>query len=435
VRDAILAPGPLPTGRSMRRAAVVAALVTGDQNVIERADWDVFRATGVAHLMSISGLHITMFAWVAAALVGWLWRRSAARWDPWPAGTSTAALIGGVLLATGYALFSGWGVPAQRTVLMLATVALLQIDRAALALVAGVAAGLRRGGGVGPVGAAAGRASGSALSRWACCLLPIRSCSRCPWASAGPICSMLREQWVVTLALTPLSCCCLARRRWWGCWPTCWPFPGSRWWSRRWPCWACWAAAVGGRRAGRCGRWRGAAVAGHLALGQLCRWPRPAVGGAAGTVLGGVLLALRWPWHLRLALGLPLLLPVLLWQPAAPGTGAVRAAGGRRRAGQRRHGAHRRHTLVYDAGPRYSLESDAGHRVLVPLLRALGERVDMLVLSHRDSDHTGGAARRAGHAAAGARCCRRSKAGHELQALRPVRCQAGQRWHVGRRRF
>ena len=49
-----------------RLAGVIAALVTGDQNAIERADWDVFRATGVAHLMSISGLHITMFAWLAA---------------------------------------------------------------------------------------------------------------------------------------------------------------------------------------------------------------------------------------------------------------------------------------------------------------------------------------------------------------------------------
>ena len=43
-----------------RLAGVIAALVTGDQSAIDRADWDIFRATGVAHLMSISGLHITM---------------------------------------------------------------------------------------------------------------------------------------------------------------------------------------------------------------------------------------------------------------------------------------------------------------------------------------------------------------------------------------
>ena len=59
-----------------KTAGVIAALVVGDQNAIDRADWDIFRATGVAHLMSISGLHITMFAWLAALLVGALWRRS-----------------------------------------------------------------------------------------------------------------------------------------------------------------------------------------------------------------------------------------------------------------------------------------------------------------------------------------------------------------------
>jgi len=53
-------------------AGIVAALLVGDQAAIERADWDVFRATGVAHLMAISGLHITGLAWCAALVVGWL---------------------------------------------------------------------------------------------------------------------------------------------------------------------------------------------------------------------------------------------------------------------------------------------------------------------------------------------------------------------------
>ncbi|MES2363793.1 MAG: ComEC/Rec2 family competence protein [Pseudomonadota bacterium] len=88
-------------------AGVLAALVVGDQNAIERADWDVFRATGVAHLMSISGLHITMFAWIASLVLGWLWRRSV-RFTPrlclWlPA--SSAGALGGLLLAAAYALF------------------------------------------------------------------------------------------------------------------------------------------------------------------------------------------------------------------------------------------------------------------------------------------------------------------------------------------
>ena len=96
--------------------------------------------------------------------------------------------------------------------------------------------------------------------------------------------------------------------------------------------------------------------------------------GAAG-VLGGLLLALRLPWHARL-LGLPLLLPVLLWQAARPAPGQfelLAADIGQGNAVIVRTAAH---TLVYDSGPRYSPESDAGHRVLVPLLRALDERVD-----------------------------------------------------------
>jgi competence protein ComEC len=109
-------------------AGVLAALVMGDQAAIERSDWDVFRATGVAHLISISGLHITLFAWLASRLLGALWRGSA-RWTPalclaCPA--SSVAAWGGLALAVAYAAFSGWGLPAQRTVWMLAVVVALR---------------------------------------------------------------------------------------------------------------------------------------------------------------------------------------------------------------------------------------------------------------------------------------------------------------------
>nr|MBP8225635.1 ComEC/Rec2 family competence protein [Acidovorax sp.] len=130
VRDAIVSrlAGSAAAGDAgqVRVAGVVAALVTGDQRAIDRADWDVFRATGVAHLMSISGLHITLFAWLAALVVRRLWCRSPRLCLAVPA--PSAALVAGVLLAGAYALFSGWGVPAQRTVLMLATIAALQLS-------------------------------------------------------------------------------------------------------------------------------------------------------------------------------------------------------------------------------------------------------------------------------------------------------------------
>ena len=87
-----------------------------------------------------------------------------------------------------------------------------------------------------------------------------------------------------------------------------------------------------------------------------------------------------------------------------------------------------KHTLVYDAGPRYSIDSDAGHRVLVPLLRATNESVDTVMLSHRDSDHSGGVKSvLAMHPKANFISSIEST--HELQALRPAqRCMAGQSW-------
>ncbi|WP_200228714.1 ComEC/Rec2 family competence protein, partial [Rubrivivax gelatinosus] len=105
-------------------AGVLAALVVGDQAAIERADWDLFRATGVAHLMSISGLHVTMFAWLAGAVVGRLWRHGGRLmlWLPAP----QAARWGGLACAAAYAVLAGWGVPAQRTLGMLAIVVVLR---------------------------------------------------------------------------------------------------------------------------------------------------------------------------------------------------------------------------------------------------------------------------------------------------------------------
>ena len=134
VRDRLLTHlSPLGSGtnaESAKLAGVVAALVTGDQAAIDRSDWDVFRATGVAHLMSISGLHVTMLAWLASALVAWCWRRSAL-WGfvgalRWPA--VHVGAVSGSVLAGFYALFSGWGVPAQRTLWMLLVVMVLKIS-------------------------------------------------------------------------------------------------------------------------------------------------------------------------------------------------------------------------------------------------------------------------------------------------------------------
>ena len=119
MRDRIMSAIP-----QTRRAGLVAALSMGDQNAVEQDDWQIFRRTGVAHLVSISGLHVTLLAMWLAALVDAGWRRMRWRDQAWAARIPApwVAQWVSLILAAVYALFSGWGLPAQRTVWMLLAV-------------------------------------------------------------------------------------------------------------------------------------------------------------------------------------------------------------------------------------------------------------------------------------------------------------------------
>jgi len=420
VRDAIF--GRVP---DRARAGVIAALVTGDQQAIDRAGWDVFRATGVAHLMSISGLHVTMFAWLAAHVVGWLWRRCPRLMLGLPA--QQAALVGGVLLAGLYALFSGWGVPSQRTVWMLATVATLRLTGrrwpwphvwllTAAVVVALDPWALVQAGfwlsfvAVGVLFATDASVPGEPRARASARLL-----------------GFFREQWVITLALAPLSLLLFQQVSLVGLLANAVAIP--------WVTLVVTPLAMLGVAIAPL--WDAAAWAVH-ALSVLLQWcaglplatlsmAAPPLWMAACGVAGGALLAMRLPWSLRM-LGLPFLLPVLLWQAPRPAAGEFELLAADIGQGNAVLVRTATHSLLYDTGPRYSLESDAGHRVLVPLLRAFDERLDMLVLSHRDSDHTGGAPAVLAMQPQAA-LSSSIEAAHPLQSVRPARrCEAGQRW-------
>ncbi len=105
------------------RANLVTALTLGIKDQVDTATWTLLRDTGTAHLLAISGMHISLLAgW------GYLMGRSAARLLRWMPGSSStfskfdAHLIGlliSVLCAITYALIAGFELPAQRAVLML----------------------------------------------------------------------------------------------------------------------------------------------------------------------------------------------------------------------------------------------------------------------------------------------------------------------------
>ena len=103
-------------------AGVIAALVIGDQRSIPHDQWRAFTRTGVNHLLSISGLHVTMIAALAGWLVAFGWRRWPRAAERLPA--KQAGLLAAVLAACAYAVLAGFQVPAQRTLFMLAVLAL-----------------------------------------------------------------------------------------------------------------------------------------------------------------------------------------------------------------------------------------------------------------------------------------------------------------------
>lgn len=458
-RDAVFERLGVRLGQADERASagVIAALITGDQNAIERADWDIFRATGTAHLMSISGLHITMFAWMAALLIGRLWRQSARAQSQWlqrlclrlPA--SQAAVVGGLLLATLYAWFSGWGVPAQRTVWMLATVTLLRLLglrwpwyvtwllAAAVVLTVDPWALLSAGFWLSFIAVAVLFASDNQSAHtegeppkpmgWKKTLMKL-------WG-------LLREQWVITLALAPLTLLFFQQVSLVGLLANALAIPmvtllitPLAMLGALIP--ALWDIAASSIT------WLGTVLKGLAALpfavysAAAAPWAWSAL-----AAVGGVLLVL--PLNLKkrfmaIALGLLFMMPALVWQPSRPAVGEFELLAIDIGQGNAVLIQTANHSLLYDAGPRFSKESDAGHRTVVPLLRALGVRLDALMLSHRDSDHTGGA--KAVHAAQPqarimtSALLPKDRMDMGLPSHVPLEpCMAGQSWHWDGVRF
>ena len=100
---------------------VVRAISIGDTSGLDPDARELFRATGTSHLMAISGLHIGLIA--SLGLVGFaaLWRRLPSLCGRVPARVAGAGA--GLLVALGYALMAGMGLPTQRALIMLTLLA------------------------------------------------------------------------------------------------------------------------------------------------------------------------------------------------------------------------------------------------------------------------------------------------------------------------
>lgn len=382
VRDRFLAALP-----DAPYAGVLVALVVGDQRAIPNAQWDVFRNTGITHLVAISGMHVSLFALLAGSAVALAWRRL-----PWLAlrlparkAAAVAALAGGVA----YGLLAGLGLPVQRALVMLAVLAvawmlgrevapsrvlalallgvLLADPWAVLApgfwlsfgavatilLVASGRLGVKRGG----WRAATRLQLGITLTLLPALLALFQSFSVvAPLANAVaiPAISFLVTPLALLAAALPVEA--LLHLAHWLLAMTMIPVN----WLAASP-WALWQQAVP-----------------PLALI------------VAGTGATAVLLLPRGAGGKLAALAV--LFALLSWRPARPQEGEFWLTVLDLGNGLSVHLQTARHDLLYDAGPPYGPAADAGSRVVLPYLAGLGvQRLDLLLLSHDDMDHIGGA--------------------------------------------
>lgn len=363
---------------------VLKALAIGDQSAIPVAQWQLYQRTGITHLISISGLHVTMLAGLMFALVYAGWRRSVrlTMWLP----ARRVAVLAGALTALVYVLLAGFGVPAQRTLYMLWVVALLLWSGRTLAP--------------------------TRILTWALLVVVLFD----PWAvlavgfwlSFGAVAVLMfatgtrvgevhwlrawwQSQWAVTLALAPVLLLLFGQIS------TVSPLanalaiplisflvtPLALLGSMPYMDWALHSAHA---LMAACG-WS------LQQMAVLPMWTQ------AQPMLWQVLLALAGALWLLLPRGFPArwlgmvwVLPALLVVPQQPKQGAlwVDTIDVGQGLSVLLRTAH--HALLFDTGPQYTHTADTGNRILAPYLRGAGvTQLDALVLSHDDNDHTGGA--------------------------------------------
>ncbi len=406
-------------------AHLLQGLAVGDTRGLTDHDWDVARANGISHLLAISGFHVGVAALVGAWLIYAIWwlAPSLGRHVP----RQTAQAVAALATAVAYGAMAGFSLPTDRTLLMIAVVALARVSRRhtgsvetlALALAAiliwdplavlsagfwlsfaGVAflmLGLAR-----PRSALGhARALGLTQLLMTVALLPLTVWFFGQASLVGALSNLIAVP-VVSLLVVPLTLAgTLVLPAWTGAADVLWR-------AAAWIMHVLWALLE------QTAQWPGA------------HWYPPAVTIAAMllAMLGALWLFLprgmpaRW-------LGLLLFLPLLLPRLSVPPAGAFRlwvidVGQGLSVLVRTRH-----HAMVYDAGARYPSGYDLGRVAVIPLLHALGvHHLGMLMISHGDNDHAGGAAA----VAAAFPQARRLSGEPARVGLGMRQCHAGQHW-------
>lgn len=380
-------------GPAHAESRFVRALAVADTRGLSGPDWEVLRATGVSHLISISGLHVGMVAGLFALLARLLYRAVPALGLhlPLPQGAALLAL----LAAIGYAALAGFGLPTVRSVLMIAAALLAVLLRRvssawqayALALLVLLLSDPLAVLGAGFWLSFAGVAwllwclpsQAAAVPGWrqlvsaqlvaSLGLLPLTVFFFGQASLAGAVANLIAVPWV-SLAVVPLSLV------------------------------AAGLYLLGLDALAHVPLWLGARCMDGLwwLLEAVAAWPRAQIflPEPSLPMLLPALAGLLWLLLPRgvpgRALGLCLLAPLLWPRQAPPDPGALRVQVMDVGQGLAVLVQTHAHALLFDSGPAFGSGLDMGEAAVVPSLRALGvQRLDRIVVSHGDADHAGGA--------------------------------------------
>ncbi len=371
---------------------LINALTTGIRSEITDKQWQVMRGTGTNHLFAISGLHLAFIAGIIYWIIHFFYSRIpyAALWIP----TLQMAAVCTLLCAIFYSALAGFALPTQRALLMLSVFSLAILQRRhftswqafnmALLLIL-------------ILEPFAVLSSSFWLSFMAVALILYAISNRIrPIKSWRAWC---RIQFTVSLGLIPLSLLFFQQISWVGFAANLLAIP-----------------------------WVGFLILPLSLLGSLITLANSVLG-AYVLVLAERLLELLWqllnffseiPWaqyHCFLStpwliftslfgfliissakgiparwLGLIWILPLFFWQGQVPKKGDIwfhllDVGQGLASVVRTQH-----HIIIYDTGPRLSASFDAGKRVVLPFLEKIGVRkINLLMISHGDNDHSGGA--------------------------------------------
>lgn len=399
------------------------ALIVGDKSVLSKEDWLSLQATGTAHLMVISGLHVGMLAAAVFGVIILLGRSGILLW-PWPRLWLAIPIV--ILVAAVYALLAGFDVPVQRALLMISMGLLIQLlyrqpglwtfwlMAFAVVVAYNPAAPLRAGFwlsfiavGLLLYGMGARLSTGNLWWKWGRAqwvifvgLWPWLLLWSMPASLSAPLANILAIPWV-SLLVVPAAMLGTVLQLTFD-WPWLvqaaavllnWLFNGLEWIASlrqaermAYPQWTGFILGLAGVAAllSPLARLLALPAAACIAALLLPPQPRPPAGQA-------------WVTVLDVGQGLSVLVQTS------------------------------KHDLLYDTGARFASGFDLGEAVVHPALLALGVRkLDMLLLSHADNDHAGGAPFLAEHMPVLRTVAGQAQDQDTRLAVEP--CLAGQNW-------